>query len=169
MWPLYEFQYGSRTSRSTKDLLINVSDRITSVFNMSRAIPAIALDISKAFDRVWYASLLHKLKTYRFSGWLFNLVLSFLSNRQLRVIQAEKFKQEYSVNAGASNESIFILMVFPPYIDHFHCDAIWNIAIYADHTTLLSRCGQTSDSWYLLELVSKPETDWRDTVDWRRR
>ena len=32
------------------------------VFNRSGAIRAVALDISKAFGRVWRASLLHKLK-----------------------------------------------------------------------------------------------------------
>ena len=43
-----------------------VSDRITRSFNMSGATLAVALDISKAFDRVWHAGLLHKLKTWNF-------------------------------------------------------------------------------------------------------
>ena len=34
----------------------------------SEATRAVALDISKAFDRVWHAGLLHKLKSYGISG-----------------------------------------------------------------------------------------------------
>ena len=32
-------------------------------FNRSEVTPAVALNISKAFDRVWHAGLLHKLKS----------------------------------------------------------------------------------------------------------
>ena len=63
-----DFQYCFRSSRSTADLLTVVSDRITRAFNRSGATRAVALDISKAFDRVWYAGLLHKLKAYGISG-----------------------------------------------------------------------------------------------------
>ena len=56
------FQYGFRSSRSTADLLTVVSDRIARAFNKSGATGAVALDISKGFDRVWHVSLLHKLK-----------------------------------------------------------------------------------------------------------
>ena len=45
-----------------------------------------ALDISKAFDKVWHAGLLHKLKSYGISGQIFSLMSSFLSNRHLRVV-----------------------------------------------------------------------------------
>ena len=55
-----DFQSGFR-SRSTADLLTVVSDRIAKVFNRSGAARAVALNISKAFDRVWHAGLLHKL------------------------------------------------------------------------------------------------------------
>ena len=47
---------------------------------------AVALDISKAFDRVWHAGLLHKLKSYGISGQIVGLIYSFLSNRRLRVV-----------------------------------------------------------------------------------
>ena len=36
-----------------------------------------ALDISKAFDRVWHAGILHKLKSYAISGQIFGLISSF--------------------------------------------------------------------------------------------
>ena len=47
-----DFQYGFRSSRSTADLLTVVSDRIARAFNRSGTTQAVALDKSKAFDRV---------------------------------------------------------------------------------------------------------------------
>ena len=81
-----DFQYGFRSSRSTANYLTVVSDRIARAFNRSGATRAVALDISKAFDRVWHAGLLHKLKSYGISGQIFDLISSFPSNRQLRVV-----------------------------------------------------------------------------------
>ena len=54
-----------------------VSDRIARAFNRPGATRAVALDISKAFDRVWHAGLLHKLKSYGISGQIFGLILLF--------------------------------------------------------------------------------------------
>ena len=56
-------------------------DRIARAFNRSGAMQAAALDICMAFARVCHADLLHKLKSYRISGQIFELI-SFLSNRQ---------------------------------------------------------------------------------------
>ena len=75
-----DFHYGFRYSQLTLALLTVVSDRI------ARATRVVALDISKAFDRVWLAGLLQKLTSYGISGQIFGLTSSFLSNRQLRVV-----------------------------------------------------------------------------------
>ena len=81
------FQYGFRSSRSTADLLTVVSDRIARIaFNRSRATRAVALDMPKAFDRVWHVVLLRKLKSYGISGEIFGLISSFFSNRRLLVV-----------------------------------------------------------------------------------
>ena len=92
-----DLQYGFRSSA---DLLTVVSDRIARTFNRSGATRAVALDISKAFDRVWHAGLLHKLKSYGISGQIFGLISSFLSNRWLRVALDRKSSQKYPVNDG---------------------------------------------------------------------
>ena len=77
-----DFQYGFRSSQSPADLLTVVSDRIARIFNRFGATQALALDISKGFDRVWHAGLLHKLKFYGISGQIFGLISFFLSNRR---------------------------------------------------------------------------------------
>ena len=164
-----DFQYGFRSSRSTADLLTDVSDRIARAFNRSGATRAVELDISKAFDRVWHAGLLHKLKSYGISGQIFGLISSFLSHRWLRVVLDGKSSQEYHVNAGVPQGSILGPILFLLYINDLPDDVICNIAIYADDTTLYSKCDQACDLWQQLELASELETDLRDTVDWGRK
>ena len=164
-----DFQYGFRSSRSTTDLLTVVSDRIARALNRSGATQAAALDISKAFDRVWHAGLLHKLKSYGISGQIFGLISSFLSNRRLRVVLDGKSSQEYPINAGVPQGSILGPTLFLLYINDLPDDVICNIAIYADDTTLYSKCDQASDLWQQLELASELESDLRDTVDWGRK
>ena len=155
MWPFSDFQYGFRSSRSTADLLTVVSDRIARAFNRSGATRAVTLDISKAFDRVWHAGLLHKLKSYGISSQIFGLISSFLSNRRLRIVLDEKSSQEHPVNAGVPQGSILGPTLFLLYINDLPDDVICNIAIYADDTTLYSKCNQASDLWQQLELAHR--------------
>ena len=164
-----DFQYGFRSSRSTADLLTVLSDRIARAFNRSGATRAVALDISKAFDRVWHAGLLHKLRPYGISGQIFSLISSFLSNRRLRVVLDGKSSQEYPVNAGVPQGSILGPTLFLLYINDLPDDVICDIAIYADDTTLYSRCDRAADLWQQLELTSELESDLQDTVDWGKK
>ena len=48
-----------------------MSDRVDRDFNRSGAARAVELDILKAFDRVYHAGLLHKLKSYEISGLIY--------------------------------------------------------------------------------------------------
>ena len=71
--------------------------------------------------------------------------------------------QKYPVNAGVPKGSILGPTLFPVYINHLPDDVICNIAIYADDTTLYSKCDQASDLWQQLELACELESDKRDT------
>ena len=133
---------------STADIVTVVYDRIARAFNRSGGTRAVALDISKAFDRVWHAGLLHKLKPYGISGQIFGLISSFLNNRQLQVVLEGKSSQEYPVNAGVPQGSILGPALFLLYINDLPDDVICDIVIYADDTTLYSK---TSDLWQQLE------------------
>ena len=71
----FDFQNGLRLSQSTADFLTVVSGRISRFFNRSGATGAVALDISKAFDKVWHAGLLHKLMSDIWLYFVFFLVV----------------------------------------------------------------------------------------------
>ena len=96
--------------------------------------------IAKAFDRVGHADLLHKLTSYGISGHIIGLTSSFLSNRQLQVVLDGKSSQEHPVNAGVPQSSILSPTPFLLFINDLPDFVIWDIAIYADDTTLYSKC-----------------------------
>ena len=80
-----------------------------------------------------------------------------------------KSSQQYPVNGGVPQGSIVGPTLFLLHINELLDDAICNIAIYADDTTLYSKCDQASDLWQQLELASELESDLRDTVDRGRK
>ena len=144
-WLLFsDFHYGFRSSRSTADLLTVVSNRIVRAFNRSGFTRAVALDISKAFDRVWHADPLHKLKSYGIPGQVFDLILSFLSNRWLQVVLDGTSSQEYPVIAGVPQGFILGPTLFLLYINDLPDDVICNVAIYVDDTSLYFNSDQAS-------------------------
>ena len=97
------------------------------------------------------------------SGQIFDLISSFLSNRRLQVVLDGKSSQEYPVNAGVPQGCILGPTLFLLYINDLPDDVICNIAIYADDTTLNSKCDQASDLWQQLELTSEFKSDLRVT------
>ena len=86
--------------------MIVASDRVTWVFNVSGVSRAVALDISKAFAKVWYAGLVHK---FRFREFLVRFLVLFPNlsvTGPLDKLLDGKSLQECPVNPGSAQDSI---------------------------------------------------------------
>ena len=80
-----------------------------------------------------------------------------------------KSSQEYPVNVGVLQGSILGPTLFQLHINDLPDNVICDIAVYADDTSLYSKCDQASDLWQQLELASELESDLQDTVDWGKK
>ena len=80
-----------------------------------------------------------------------------------------KSSQEYPVNGRVPQGSILGPAIFLLYINDLPDDIICDIGIYADDTTIYSKCDWASDLWQQLELASELEFNLQDTVDWGKK
>ena len=99
---------------------------------------------------------------------IFDLISSFLSNKQILVVPDGKSSQEYRVNAGVPQGSIVDPTLFLLYINDLPDDVICGIVIYAMILLSILKCDQVSDLWQQLELASELESGLQDTFDWGR-
>ena len=76
---LSDRQYGFRQGRSTGDLLAFLTECLSSSLRDFGETFAVALDTSKAFDRVWHKAIISKLPSYGFYSSLCNFISNFLS------------------------------------------------------------------------------------------
>ena len=133
---LSDHQYGFRKARSTGDLLSYLTDLWSSSLRDYGETFIIALDISKAFDRVWHKALLAKLPAYGFTPSLCNLIKSYLSNRFISVVVDGATSDPFPVFSGVPQGSVLSPTLFLLFINDLLSSTSSLIHAFADDSTL---------------------------------
>ncbi len=129
---LSDHQYGFRSSRSCGDLLAYVTHVWASSLKRFGESLAVALDISKAFDRVWHAKLIAKLPSNR----LCNLFSSFLTGRIISVRVDGHASNSLPINSGVPQGSVLSPTLFLLFINDLLSSTSNPVHSYADDSTL---------------------------------
>ena len=114
---LSDHQYGFRTARSTGDLLSYLTHVWSSSLRNFGESFVVALDISKAFDRVWHKALLTKLPAYGLTPSFCKLISSFLSNRFISVVVDGATSASFPVSSGVPQGSVLSPTLFLLFIN----------------------------------------------------
>ncbi len=96
---------------------------------------SVALDISKAFDRVWHKSLLSKLPSFGFYHSLCSFISSFLSDRCISAVVDGHCSSPKPINSGVPQGSVLSPTLFLLFISDLSVTN-WPIHSYADDSTL---------------------------------
>ena len=163
---LSDCQYGFRPSRSTADLLTVISDRFYRALDGRGEARLVALDISKAFDKVWHAGLISKLDSYGVGGKVLGIIKSFLSCRKIKVVLDGQHSSSYSINSGVPQGSILGPILFLVFINDLPDDLISKVSVYADDTSIYSSLDKKSELFDRIELAADLEHDLSTLSDW---
>ena len=120
--------------------LISITHEIYNAFdcNPSLEVRGVFLDISKAFDKVWYDGLIYKLKRNGITGDLLRLMQSFLSERYQKVALNGQTSNWNKIKAGVPQGSILGPLFFLVYINDLLFEIRCSDKLFADDTSLFS-------------------------------
>ena len=134
-------QSGFRKGDSCVNQLLVITHEIYQGFDCSTSVETrgVFLDMSKAFDKVWYEGILLKLKNYGVKGRLLNILNNYLHNRKQRVVLNGIESNWKEINAGVPQGSVLGPLLFLVYINDLSDGTNSIVRLFADDTSLFSR------------------------------
>ena len=131
-------QSGFKPGDSCVNQLVSITHEIYKSFDKGHEVRGVFLDISKAFEKVWYDGIIFKLTQNGISGNLLKLLHDFLSERRQRVVLNGQASTWTNITAGVPQGSILGPLLFLMYNNDLSEWLSTNTKLFADDTSLFS-------------------------------
>ena len=105
-------QAGFKKGRSTTDHIVKLTTQIKKQFARRKSVLATFFDVKKAYDSVWHARLLYKLKLIGFSGNFYNYVKTFLQGRSIQARVNNSYSNLKHLQMGIPQGSVIAPILF---------------------------------------------------------
>ena len=129
-------QSGFRPGDSTFNQLIELVNEIHKSLDNRYDVRAVFLDISKAFDKVWYEGLLFKLKQN--GGKMITLLGNYLNNMKQRFVINGSSSDFLPIESDGPQGSVLGHLLFLIYINDLEVGIKSKIIFFADDTMIYS-------------------------------
>ena len=133
---LSSLQSGFIPGDSTVNQLTYLYHTFCEALDAGKEVRAVFCDISKAFDRVWHAGLIHKLEAAGVAGEALVWFKDYLSDRRQRVVLPGASSDWAYIRAGVPQGSILGPLLFLVYINDIVEEIGSHIRLFADDTSL---------------------------------
>lgn len=137
-----DHQYGFRAGHSAAHQATRLSATLRANKSNKLSTGVVCLDISKAFDSVWHAGLIHKLKERLLAPHLVKLMASFCYGRTFQVKFADCLSVEKPIPAGTPQGSLISPWAYAVYTADIPCPANSSLYTYADDTAIVCSAKQ---------------------------
>ncbi|XP_017776379.1 PREDICTED: RNA-directed DNA polymerase from mobile element jockey-like [Nicrophorus vespilloides] len=135
-----DHQFGFRRHHSTIEQIHRVTNDIRRSMEGKQYCSAVFLDITQAFDKVWHAGLLYKIKS-TLPHTFYSLLKSFLCDRFFQVKMEGEVTQLYPIGSGVPQGSILGPVLYNLFTHDLPTSRETTIATYADDVAILSSNG----------------------------
>jgi ribonuclease HI/exonuclease III len=105
-------QAGFRKNRSCIEHVVHLVEHAKRAISNKQTTVTTFFDIKRAFDSVWHAKLLNKLRCLGISGRLYEFVKSFLDNRRISVQVGSAMSPSYTLDMGVPQGSVVAPVLF---------------------------------------------------------
>ena len=145
-------QAGFRKGRCTTDHLVKLTSHIKKQFSRRKSLLATFFDVKKAYDRVWHARLLYKLRNIGISGNMYDYIRNFLESRNICTRIGKTYSSSRKIDMGIPQGSVIAPLLFTILIHDLPkaLSKTTNVVQYADdiaiwiNTSLRKSCNKRS-------------------------
>lgn len=159
-----DFQFGFRSKHSTIDQVHRVTAKIEQAFEEKKYCPAVFLDVSQAFDRVWHEGLIYKISKIVPQNYC-QLLESYLSERKFRVSHEDTYSNFYPATAGVPQGSVLGPFLYLLYTSDIPTTETTFIGTFADDTVVLASSESQNQAVEYLQQALDKISQW--TRDWK--
>ncbi|BES99548.1 Reverse transcriptase (RNA-dependent DNA polymerase) [Nesidiocoris tenuis] len=159
-------QFGFRALHSCPQQLDRVVSKILDTYEEKKVCLGLFIDTEKAFDKVWHAGLLAKLKGI-LDDTLFLIIRSYLSDRTYSVRYGDALSRPHGVSASVPQGSVIGPVLYVIFSSDFPSDTELTIAHFADDVAILSKQANCRLAAEELQRMTARIDDW--CKKWRVR